>query len=375
MNLTYADKITQSEGRLVTFLSNVTKSICSLEAFSLVTLLSYKVATAADSGNLMDVFNTESTRGSLKWLDKFNWIGGFLNFIISAFCFLALFFMVFQKLLTITYFVLQDFWDNAHEVKKSHMNSSFLGLKGYGEDAFNAKGGSGLDAIFHLLYIFVPDVRQMSEKREGGKYDSDDITLVTWFIKTAPSTIFGLLLLSMGFSGSLMRTYAMVVNGLSVVTDEVASANSEQFVNNLLHSGSSYSYSLQGTGKPADLLRQDIAESIDRKCLAKVNADQRTDQLRMNMGKNIENIVRANFTDSNIQSWLTSNAGSSASDLTEADYGYIKCDLYVSGEINPDAMYSFPVSDVTGGTSNEYVNAFLVLEKRAPSYNYVDLGN
>lgn len=213
----------------------------------------------------------------------------------------------------------------------------------------------------------------MSEMKEGSKFDKDT-TFSTWILRTAAPTVLGLLLLSMGFNGSLMKCYGMVVNGFGVVADRVATANSEQFVNNILDSGDSYSYSLAGTGKASDVLRQDIARDLDRKCLAKVPSDSRNTALKNTMGKNIESLVRAQFTNENISNHLTNQQGAMANDLTEADYEYVKCDLYVNGESDPNAIYSFPVSDVTGGTSDETVNVFITLEKRAPSYNYVDLG-
>lgn len=353
----------------------IAKSICAIEGVILAIHVNSVTAFAASSGDLMDVFNTEATRGSLKWLDKFNYVGLALNFIVSAFCFLSIFIMVFQKIVTISYFVLRDFWDNVHEVKKSYVGQAAFGMKGYLSDTFvSSKSGSGLDALFRLLYIFAPDVRQMSEMKEGSKY-KDDTTLASWVIQTAPSTVLGLLLLSMGFNGSLMKCYGMVVDGFGVVADRVASANSEEFVNNILNGSDQYSYSLGGTGKTTDTLRQSIARDIDTKCLAKVKADQRTDQLRQSMGKNISEVVQSQFTDDAIKTYLQNTYGAMANNLTDDDFKYVKCDLYVNGEADSKAFYSFPVSQVTGGTSTEYINAFLTLEKRAPAYNYVDLGD
>ena len=357
----------------VNLMTVFSKGIVMLEAVVLSFMLTSRVTNAAESGNLMDIFNTEATRGSLKWLDKFNYVGLALNFIIAAFCFISIFIMVFQKVVTISYFVLQEFWDNAHEIKKSYMGQAGFGMKGYAMDTWGGKSGSGLDAIFHLLYIFVPDVRQMSEMKEGGKFN-EDTTMATWFIRSFPSTVLGLLLLSMGFNGSLMKCYGMVVNGFGVVADRVATANSEQFVNNILSAGDAYSYSLGGSGKPQDVFRQNLAREIDRKCLAKVNADQRTSQIRATMGKNIETLVTSHFTDEAIKGHLTTAYGATANNLTDEDFKYVKTDIYVNGTADSKALYYFPVSDVTGGTSTEYVNVFVVLEKRAPSYNYVDLG-
>lgn len=351
----------------------ITKLICIFEAVILTTCLTSRLAMASGSGNLMDLFNTEATRGSMKWLDKFNSVGLAMSFVISAFCFIAIFFMVFQKVVTIAFFVNREFWENAHEVKSSYTGQAGFGIKGYASDTWTGKRGSGLDAIFNLLYIFVPDVMQMSEMKEGGKFDKDT-TMATWILRTAAPTVLGLLLLSMGFNGSLMKCYGMVVNGFGVIADRVATANSEEFVNNILSSGDTYSYSLEGSGKTSDIFRQSVARDIDRKCLAKVPSDSRNTALKSSMGKNIESLVRAQFTNEAIANHLSNQQGAMAKDLTEEDYDYVKCDLYINSESDPNALYSFPVSDVTGGTSNETVNVFVTLEKRAPSYNYVDLG-
>ena len=65
------------------------------------TLLSASFTSAyAAEAELTDLFNTDAFTGSWEVFSKFNWLGGIMNFIISAFCLLGLFLIVYQRMLT-----------------------------------------------------------------------------------------------------------------------------------------------------------------------------------------------------------------------------------------------------------------------------------
>lgn len=332
---------------------------------------------AAGGENLTDLFTIEATRGSLKWLSKFNVLGLALNFIISAFCILVIFFIVFQKLITISYFVLREFWDEVDDVKKSAAGSGAFGLKGYWEGTIHSQKSSGLDALFNLLYIFLPNVKQMSEMgdRKSSKLTEDD-TLVTWFMKTLAPTVFGILLLTMGFKGTLMQCYGMVVDGLGVVADEVATVQADAFIKDLMAQGEEYKFGFDISGTDLGEIQQNVASKMYKEVVYNndfVTNEQRTVEVKSRIGASIESWVSANITLGNIQSYLQKSAGDSFTLKLEDLYGVKVAVSTSNSQINEGAVLSQPVGTFVDGTS-KYVNIQFKLTTSRIG-NYMQLGN
>ena len=53
--------------------------------------------------NLLDLFDSYAFRGSLKTIDKFNWVGKLMSYIISVFSMIGLFLVCYQRLISLLY--------------------------------------------------------------------------------------------------------------------------------------------------------------------------------------------------------------------------------------------------------------------------------
>ena len=221
--------------------SRLTQLLNYMSTTAVLWFFSAQRVFAEENKELTDLFDTEAFRGSWRWFDKVNWLGGILNMLISIFCFIALFSIALQIVVTLMYFSQKPFWDNVHNIKQENVGQGFAGVPGFIKGVGASKSGTGLDAFVNLIYIFLPDIKNYSEM--GDNKDSklnDDETVGTWLVKTLPRKILIMLLLSMGFNGSLLKCFGMVVDGLGVVTDRVATFQADKLVTNILNAGDNY---------------------------------------------------------------------------------------------------------------------------------------
>ena len=367
-------------------LENLTKLINTILIWFLVSMATTIIAIAADNGELTDFFYIEGARGSTKWIEDFDFLGHAMQYLISAVCIIVIFFIIFQKILTISYFCLREFWDNVHEVKQSHVGGSGkipFGLQGYFEDAIGGKKSSGIDSVFHLIFIFIPDMYMLSEMgsiEKGNSRLTKEDTVFSWLIKTGPSTIFGLLLLYMGFNGSLMKCYAMVVEGLGVVGERVASANSKEFVTKLLNSGDEYRFSLDVEGTDGGYLRQDIANKIYTEILYNqdiIPEEQRSSDVKSSLGGNIETWVARNCTDAAMIKALEAKRGNGAT----LDPKYINKINFSIGIVPSASVPSngscitVPVSQFAADTQNRVIMIGFTAPANVGSYTTINRTN
>lgn len=372
MNIFYSNLMfdKKQEERLMLFV----KVISFIVFYQLVTTILGISVTADDGSKLTDVFSYDALRGSSEWFTKINWVGQALNFIITIFSFIGVAGVSLQTVLTIAYFAGRSLWDNVSEIKKEYNGENILGGKKLFQDTFtNTKSGLGIDSLVRLFYIFIPDVKLYSEMGDTSKSKlNDDDNVVTYFVKTFPVKVFLILFLSMGFNGSLMQCYAMVVDGLGVFANEVVSINSEEFVENILSSGNNYEFGFAASGKPDDKVRQGVAKDIYR-----IGASKATDngtENKTTMGKKIENQVRSMCTNAAIEALINSNAGNIGEDyvkITDADWKYVKFEVINSENTSTNAISIEADALLTGESSAKpYFNVYFTLTRKAPSHNY-----
>ena len=66
--------------------------------------------------NLLDLFDSYAFRGSLKTIDKFNWVGKLMSYIISVFSMIGLFLVCYQRLISLLYLAGRNTFDTVHEI-------------------------------------------------------------------------------------------------------------------------------------------------------------------------------------------------------------------------------------------------------------------
>jgi hypothetical protein len=341
-------------------------------------LTSFKIVVQADEAQLQDLFRTEAFRGSFNVFNKLNFVGQILNFIISIISFIGLVSVGIQILLTIAFFTNKKFWLNVHEVQQEHMNKRAFGLEGYIGGWFTAKSGSGINSIFYLFYMFMPDIYELSDLGEGRQ---DNLTgeenVATWALKTFPMKLLLIFLLSMSFNGSLLSTFAMVVDGLGVAGSRMAEYNSKALVNNLLNAGDAYEFTIGSSGLSSDKLREQIAKSAYKYFLSDVDPSQQTSAVKQQVGVAAEESARKQFTNGEMEQVIAKTFSDPSLKMATADWDNVKVSIAKSSNPKPSTgEIVIDLSNMVGNYSQNkgsYMHVMLTLKKKAETYNYFKL--
>lgn len=183
----------------------------------LIALCTYFVLCSfhlAKADNLLDLFDSYAFRGSLKTIDKFNWVGKLMSYIISVFSMLGLFLICYQRLISLLYLAGRNTFDTVHEIKSSLSGGSgrdAFGIRSMFTNAMQGGGqyGTGLDAIVGFLLSLLPDVKKYSDynpERMAYNVQEED-SCTTYMLKTAIPTIMLIFFFAMGYNGTLWQGF------------------------------------------------------------------------------------------------------------------------------------------------------------------------
>lgn len=247
-------------------------------------------------GQLTDLFYTEAFAGSWEVFSKFNWLGYFMQFFISAICLLALFLIAYQRLMTLFYLAARPLFDRVHEIKQQGRGQKFLGLPALASNTLmTANHGTGLDAIVSFLLSLLPDVKAYSDYNEERRsYNlQDDDTCTTYILKTAIPTIMLIFFFSMGFNGTLFKAYGTVVDAMGTAADNVVTADLSSQVQKWMNNGSAYQFTFDAEGTEHGDLKQRVAKDMYSKVLRK--SSNLSTETKLYIGRCIENYIIDNF--------------------------------------------------------------------------------
>lgn len=353
--------------------------------FTLFFMNWFQVLGASDHSILTDLFDTEAFRGSWRWFDKVNWLGGILNAIISFVCFISLFTIALQIITTLGFFSNRTFWENVHEVKKANASSSLFGKKipfglgGYISETFQPTKTSGIDALFNIFFAFLPDIQSISDMNDDRDKNglTEEDTVITWFVKTFPKKCLIILLLSAGFNGSLLKCYGMVVDGGGAALDRVANYQLASKVNNLLDSGSNFDFSLASDGSAKGKMLEGVAKKAYTSIVSSTSVTDAA--VKQQIGAKCQNTIKESINDDVVRRALIANGQVDSYTLTDADWEYIHYNMIVNSDGNStgDGDIVIDLSTITSGNmngtwaSNQYLHIAPILKKKAPSYNYL----
>lgn len=357
------------------------------------TLLSASFTSAyAAEAELTDLFNTDAFTGSWEVFSKFNWLGGIMNFIISAFCLLGLFLIVYQRMLTMLYLSARSLFDRVHEIKQAGKGQRFLGLPAIFQNTFiTANNGTGLDAFVSFFLSLLPDVKEYSDyKEENRSYNLEDTdTITTYILKVSLPTVMLIFFFTIGFSGTLFKVYGNVVEGMATVADNFVDTKLSSYIDRLINKGSAYKFAYGDDGSNIGRLRQRIAESIYSNVIKNVT-DPNTDASLL-IGQQVDQVVEQYFTPENISAALGTVAADSDVqkwDGSESTANNVQFSVVVngreelySGEVAWDGVNSlsslgagFPMSGNYADGSG-YVHVVFNKKSNSVEHNYFEIND
>lgn len=274
-----------NEGLLRRFLIGIT---AMLVLYAGMLTFSY---TQIKAESLMDLFQTDAFTGSWEVFSKFNWLGMCMNYLISAFCLIGLFLVVFQRIISILYLSSRSTFDKIHEIKQSGSGKKFFGYAGLVPDVWNAKNGTGLDSIVMFLLSLLPDVKEYSDYKEGNKaYNlADTDTVTSYILKVSLPTVMLLFFFTIGFNGNLFRIYGNVVDAMATASDNFVNTKLSTYVDRLINKGNAYEFAYADDGTEFGKLKQKIAENVYTSVIK--NVENPTTDAMLLIGQKIDSLL------------------------------------------------------------------------------------
>lgn len=297
--------------------------------------------------NLTDIFATKAFQGSWEVINKFNWVGYILNFVISAVSILGLCSIMYQRMVSLLYLSSRNFFDTVYEVKQEAKGTQFFGFKGLADNVYRGNVGVGFDSIVGIFYSLIPNIKAYSDfnpdRLQHGLKEDDNV--VTYMLKTLLPTVLLIFFFAIGFNGTLAKSYGVIVNGFSAAADRVVDVNLEGVVNRVFNAGEKYTFTLGANNTPEGKLAEDIARDIYGKVLSRLNIVDT--QTRLIVGEKVESWVWQNILGG---SW-TDARGRLAS-LAEAPLSGVTPIL-----VETDSDVKALTYDITVNTDNNLINS------------------
>lgn len=269
--------------------------LCSV---ALVVLYNLPIYGFADTKpvSFTDLFSTTAFSGSMEIIQKLNWVGWILNGIITVTCFLGAVFVVIVTVFSILYLAGSPLFDAVAEVKKAGKGTGKAGFSGMFKEVSQGNWGSGLDVVFGFILMLIPDVRRISDYREGStKYrlNAEEDTIAQYLLKVGFHRILVIFFCAIGFSGTLWQGFAKCADAMAYTADRIVSVNLTGYIDNLVAQMQYYTFEFDATGTNYGDLMQSIAKDTYVQVLKKCpGAD---DDVKALLGKNIENWINSNF--------------------------------------------------------------------------------
>lgn len=245
--------------------------------------------------NLLDLFDSYAFRGSLKTIDKFNWVGKLMSYIISVFSMIGLFLVCYQRLISLLYLAGRNTFDTVHEIKSSLSGGSgrdAFGIRSMFTNAMQGGGqyGTGLDAIVGFLLSLLPDVKKYSDynpERMAFNVQEDD-SCTTYMLKTAIPTIMMIFFFAMGYNGTLWQGYGVIVDAMGTAADQLVSTDLNSIVSTAMNTGKAYKFSWDASDSDYGDFMQDMVKAVYKQALK--NGRDYTSDTQQSVGSYVDSI-------------------------------------------------------------------------------------
>lgn len=329
----------------------------------LVIMLFVPVVALASAPDLTEIFSTKAFQGSWEVIYQFNWLGAIMNYIISFFCLLGLMLIMYSRMVTLLYLSSRNTWDNVHDIKESS-KGPFLGFPALFQNTMQSNYGSGLDAFVSFFLGLLPDVKKYSDYNPDNMAKgtlNDDDNALNYILKTAIPTITLMFFLSIGFSGTLARSYGTVVSAMARFADNVVSQNLDQYVDEIFQVGNTPDSTLKDGTAFGDF-RYKTNRQVYSKCLQVIGvADQETKDALMTA---CEQAVSTNITADTVSGMLGTTISK------DNDWKNIKANVVLSTNAQGSAnAIVIPVSDIlNGANTDKYIH--ITFKKTGTQENY-----
>lgn len=337
----------------------INKKALFIIVFLAILLIAFPVYAEEFGDSLTDLFQTKVFKGSWEFVTEFGWIAGVMNWIISAFSFIGLCLVMVARITSILYLTNRALFDNVYDIKSAGKGQEFFGLKSLLTDTWNSKYDTGADSIVSFFLGLLPNIKRYSDynpENPNPAIDEND-NVLNYMLKMLGPTVLIMVFLTMGYGGQLGKMYGMVVDGIMVVVDEFVNYRLDDFIDDTIHVGENYNFTLGNDGSSQGKVKEKIAKGIYKTVANKYPLS--TEQKSV-IGRAIEDLVTGAVNPSSVSAFLP--AGSSLDLSQDNAWDAISIDVIMNS--NPTANGAIMTVDLKShlgftGEGSSYVHVFV----------------
>lgn len=254
-----------------------------------LTGLSVSASDGYSSGKLTDIFTTDAFTGNWEVITKMNWVGKVMSWVISAFSLIGLFTVGLKVMLTMLYLSGKNFWDNVDDIKSAGLGKSAFGMRELFNNAYNAKYGTGADALISFAFGLFPNIKNYSEYSSNAKHKNnfaETDTVASYLLKSAIPNVLTIFAFSMGFNGTLWQAYGTVVEAMGIAAQNFADTNLSNLVDRAINTGGNYSFAYNADGTKYGDFKQTVAKKVYSSLLK--NTTDLSSEVKIAIGSKID---------------------------------------------------------------------------------------
>lgn len=248
----------------------------------------------AEGEELTQLFETTAFSGSWEVFSKFNWLGNFLNFCISAFSLIGLVFVVLRFTITILYKSNEAIFDRVYELKGKGQGTGFFGIPALGKELVSGNYGVGADVVIGFVLSLLPNIKEYSDYNPNKMMFNlkEDDTLTTYVLKMSLPTIMTIFFFSIGFNGTLWQAYGNVVGAMATAAHGFCTVQLSSFVDKALNVGSYFQFGYD-TKTELGKFQKNVATNMYNKILPKLKSI--TSETMQAAGSEVQTAVDRDF--------------------------------------------------------------------------------
>lgn len=298
------------------------KRIAKVVALAMGTTMTMSVPVFASSGgwdsnNIADIMQSQGFVGSAEIINKMSWVGWVVSTIISVCCLIGLAMLAIRIIVSLLYLSNKNLFDQVSAIKQSN---SFGGLQkdwksGFGLFSLTGLGNinhmgeakvQGLDAILVYIMSLLPDVKEWSDFGSSGEFGGDGdggmkakhMRTSEYILKISIPAILNIFFFSIGYNGTLWRTYTTVSGYMGDVLSALVDTNLDEVLGSAVGDNFGYKFAFSAKGDAVGNLEQTAAKAAYRQAMKQINGTDKNAAVESQIGANIENIIsKMNFKD------------------------------------------------------------------------------
>ncbi len=214
---------------------------------------------------LTGLMDSQAMRANSKYLDMMSWYGQLVSFAVTIICVVGLGQVTMMFFCTCVYYSNTHYWDTVDALKQGGNSGGFSMGQGNGGGGGGLAGSFGFDTIidsFNKNMINIKRYSDCSTEHRANMNISEASTLMEWLIQKGPILLIVLLVLNMGWRGTLQNIFAITIDAGTVFFEALPYDNVVKWAEYKAAQETGYKFTLGMSGSEEGKAKEQLARQI-----------------------------------------------------------------------------------------------------------------